>query len=366
MSKRSALSCCFAIGAIVIASNVLTSTFVPPARGLAGSAAMLGAASAASMGAAPAFADEIGDAAKKLATASYPFIKETNWKLGLYNMNPGTASAADWTKAIAKAIDMGAAMDPALLKAGVEAHHKAIGSMDANLVTSAKDYEATLATIGRMIASVPEDKTMAVYNEFGKLVDPAVPKYLMGQVNEADAKAAYSALMEFKDVVKSHPITAKSVAAPSNSQVDAAAAKLADSSYNFLKDIDWSSTLSVQPTGFTGTVRDQMKAIDAALVMGSKMDGGALKEAALAHVAGINNMDAKGVATKADYQAMLAGLGKAIAAVPAKDVMAVYDSFGKVVNKNVPSYLYSSVNGADAVSAYKGFLEFKDVVKATR
>merc|ERR1711881_415947 len=153
-------------------------------------------------------------------------------------------------------------------------------------------------------------KVMAVYDNFGKLVDPAVP--------------------------------------------------------NYLKDIDWSSNVAVQSTGFTGTPLALTKSVDSALVMGSKMDGGALQEAALAHVKAINGMDAKGVATKADYQAILAGLGKAIAAVPAKDVMSVYDSFGKVVNKNVPNYLYSSVNGADAVSAYKGFLEFKDVVKATR
>merc|ERR1712025_1101381 len=112
--------------------------------------------------------------------------------------------------------------------AGTEAHHKAIGSMDAKLVTSQADYEGTIAALGRMIASVPESKTMAVYNEFGKLVDPAVPKYLMSSVNEADAKAAYSALMEFKDVVKAHPITAKTGAAPANPKLDAAAGKLAD------------------------------------------------------------------------------------------------------------------------------------------
>jgi len=366
MSKRSALSCCFAIGAIVIASNVLTSTFVPPARGSAGSAAMLGAATAASLGAAPAYADAIGEAAKRLSTASYPFLKQVNWNSNLALTNPGKASAADWTKAIAKAIDMGAAMDPALLKAGVTAHHTAIGSMGKDGVTAQKDYEAILAALGRMIASVPESKTMAVYDEIGKLVDPAVPKYLMGQVNGADAEAAYRALMEFKDVVKSNPINAARASAPSNGQIDSAAGKLADASYNFLKDIDWSSNLAVQPTGFTGSPLALTKAVDAALVMGSKMDSGALQEAALAHVKAIEGMDGKGVASKADYQAILAGLGKAIAAVPTKDVMAVYDGFGKVVNKNVPAYLYSSVNAADAVSAYRGFLEFKDVVKSSR
>jgi len=364
MTKRSTLSCCFVLGAMLVATNLFASTFVPPARGSAGSAAMLGAATAASMGAAPAFADEIGDAAKKLASASYPFLKSVDWNSGLALTNPGKASAADWTKAIAKAIDMGASMDSSLLKAGTEAHHKAIGSMDAKLVTSQADYEGTIAAIGRMIASVPESKTMAVYNEFGKLVDPAVPKYLMSSVNEADAKAAYSALMEFKDVVKAHPITAKTGAAPANPKLDAAAGKLADASYNFVKEIDWSSNLAAQKSGFSGSPAEIMKAIDKAIVMGGAMDGGALKEAALAHVKAIEGMDAKGVATKADYQATLAGLGKAIASVPSSMTMDVYNSFGKVVDAKVPNYLMSSVNAADAKAAYQGLMEFKDVVKA--
>merc|ERR1712078_498432 len=235
--------------------------------------------------------------------------------------------------------------------------HKAIGSMDAKLVTSQADYEGILAALGRMIASVPEAKTMAVYNEFGKLVDPAVPKYLMGSVNEADAKAAYSALMEFKDVVKAHPITAKTGAAPANPTLDAAAGKPADASYNFVKEIDWSSNLAAQKSGFSGSPAEIMKAIDKAIVMGGAMDGGALKEAALAHVKAIEGMDAKGVAT-------MAGLGKAIASVPSSMTMDVYNSFGKVVDPKVPNYLMSSVNAEDAKAAYQGLMEFKDVVKA--
>jgi len=366
MVKRSVLSGCCVIGAILATSHFLTSTFVPPARRTAGSAAMLGAATAASMGVAPAFADEIGDAAKKLASASYPFLKDVNWNSGLALTNPGKASAADWTKAIAKAIDMGAAMDSNLLQAGVQAHHVAIGNMDSKLVATPEDYERILAALGRMIASVPEDKVMAVYNDFGKLVDPAVPKYLMGSVNEANAQAAYKALLEFKDVVKANPIKAATPAATPNAQVESAAGKLADASYNFLKDIDWSSNLAAQGSGFTGTPLQLTKAVDKALLMGYAMDPGSLKEAALAHVKAINNMDANGVATKADYQAILAGLGKAIATVPIDKVTNVYDFFNKVVDPRVPNYLMSSVKAADAVEAYKGFLEFKDVVKVAR
>merc|ERR1712072_1292265 len=104
------------------------------------------------------------------------------------------------------AIDMGAAMDSKLLKAGVEAHHKAIGSASGG-VTSQADFEAINAALGRMVASVPEGKTMDVYNSFSNLVSPDVPNYLMSTVKEGDAKKAYEAFLKFKDVVKANPIT---------------------------------------------------------------------------------------------------------------------------------------------------------------
>merc|ERR1711933_42502 len=125
---------------------------------------------------------------------------------GLSLTNPGSGSPSDYAKAVDKAIEMGAAMDPKLLKAGVQAHHKAIGSLNGNnLVLSKADFESINAAIGRMIASVPESKTMAVYDAFSALVGSDVPAYLMSTVNEADAKKAYGALMDFKDVVKANP-----------------------------------------------------------------------------------------------------------------------------------------------------------------
>merc|ERR1719396_247012 len=83
---------------------------------------------------------------------------------------------------------MGSAMDPALLKKAVEAHHAAISGVSStgNGVTGKADFEAINAALGRAIA--------------------AVPKYLMSTVKEADAKAAYAALMDFKDVVKAKAI----------------------------------------------------------------------------------------------------------------------------------------------------------------
>ena len=53
------------------------------------------------------------------------------------------------------------------------------------------------------------------------------------------------------------------------------------------------------------------------------MDGAALKEAAQAHVKAIEGMDAKGVLSQADFEAINAGLGKAIAAVPTSKGMDV-------------------------------------------
>merc|ERR1712066_792376 len=114
-------------------------------------------------------ADSIDDAAKKLSEAAYPFLKEVDWNSDIYTKVPGT-SPSQVLKAVDKAIVMGAAMDPAAL--------------------------------GHMIASVPTSKTMDVYNAFSGIVGKDVPSYLMSTVKADDASKAYSALMEFKDVVK--------------------------------------------------------------------------------------------------------------------------------------------------------------------
>merc|ERR1712072_1681634 len=86
--------------------------------------------------------------------------------------------------------------------ASPQAALKAIGSIDANGVTSQADFTAINKALGHMIASAGVDKTMAVYNAFGGIVPKDVPAYLKGTVNGADAEAAYKALMQFKDVVK--------------------------------------------------------------------------------------------------------------------------------------------------------------------
>merc|ERR1712032_1196786 len=146
--------------------------------------------------------DLIGPAAKKLSDASYPFLKEIDWTSDLFMKPLPGASASQALKAVDKAIVMGEAMDGNLLKAAAEAHHKAIGSINGKGVTSAADYEAVNAALGRVVASVPASKVIDVYNAFAGLVNPAVPNKLFSTVNALDANAAAKAFYEFKDVVK--------------------------------------------------------------------------------------------------------------------------------------------------------------------
>merc|ERR1712109_351514 len=105
-------------------------------------------------------------------------------------------------KAVDKMIVMGASMDGKLLREAAMAHHKALNSMDSKLVTDAESYQAVNAALGKVIASVPTSQVMDVYNAFSKIVNPAIPNYLYSTVNPADAQAAYSAFLKFKDVVK--------------------------------------------------------------------------------------------------------------------------------------------------------------------
>merc|ERR1719284_771546 len=263
-------------------------------------------------------------------------------------------------------IDMGAAMDPALLKRGAEAHHSALQGLPASGVCSEAQLTAINAAIGRMIASVPESMTMDVYNSVTKLVDPKVPAYLMSTVKSDDAKAAYAALVDFAGVVKANPITASTPAAPSYPSIGPAASKLSAAAYPFIKDVDWTSDLALKPIP-GATPQTVMKAVDKMIVMGAAMDGAALKEAAMAHVKAIEGVDAKGVLSQSDFEAINAGLGKAIASVPTSKVMDVYNAMSGVIGSSpVPNYLYSSVNPQDAQAAYNALLEFKDVVKAAR
>merc|ERR1712066_1103758 len=224
--------------------------------------------------------------------------------------------------------------DPKLLKAAADAHHRAIGSISgANGVTSQADWEAVNAALGRVIASVPESTVMDVYNSVSSITDPGAPAYLKSLVNGADAEKAYSAFLAFKDVVKKNQVSSPGPAASALPGVSA---------------------------------NDALKAIDKAIVMGAAADGNALKAAAEAHHKAIGSIDASGLTSVADFEAVNAALGRAVASVPTSKVMDVYNAFSAIVPPTVPNMLFSMVDPLKANAAAKAFYEFKDVVKAAQ
>merc|ERR1719232_756598 len=133
----------------------------------------------------------IDAAAKKLSDASYPFIKSAPWDSDIYlKPLPGVSPNAAM-KAVDKMIVMGASMDGKLLQEAAMAHSKALNSMDSNLVTTAADYQAVNAGIGKMIASVPSSQVMDVFNAFSKVVPPTVPNNMFSMSAPSEATAAY-------------------------------------------------------------------------------------------------------------------------------------------------------------------------------
>merc|ERR1712187_376656 len=150
------------------------------------------------------------------------------------------------------------------------------------------------------------------------------------------------------------------------SSISAASAKLSAAAYPFMKEVDWLDPV-YQKTAPGKSPQEWMKPIDKMIVMGAKMDGAALREAALAHAKAIENMDEKGVLTQADFEAINTGLGKAIASAGTAAAMDVYNEMVKLVGSSpVPNFLFSKVNPQDAIAAYNGLMDFKEVVKAAQ
>merc|ERR1712210_121991 len=217
--------------------------------------------------------------------------------------------------------------DPKLLKAAAEAHHKAIGSVSGHGVTSRADWDAVNAALGRVFASVPESTVMDVYNSVSSITDSGVPAYLKAGASGADA--AYSAFLEFKDVVKSNQVSSASggASAPSGDAISAAAKKLSDASYPFLKGIDWNSDLYIKPLPGV-TAQKALKAVDKTIVMGAAMDGNALKAGAEAHHKAIGSV----VTSASDYEAVNNAIGHMVASVPTSKVMDVYNAWAGILS----------------------------------
>ena len=69
-------------------------------------------------------------------------------------------------------------------------------------MTSAADYQAVNAALGRSVASVPKSKAMDSYHAWAEIVIAAVANKLFSTLDPLDAQAAAKAFYELKDVVK--------------------------------------------------------------------------------------------------------------------------------------------------------------------
>merc|ERR1712045_285722 len=79
--------------------------------------------------------------------------------------------------------------------------------------------------------------------------------------------------------------------------------------------------------------------------------------------------DAQGVLKQGDFEAIVAGIGKALAGAPTSSVMDVYYAMSTVVGGNfglVPTNMFSLQNPLEAKAAYTALMQFKDTVKAAQ
>merc|ERR1739848_946864 len=104
--------------------------------------------------------------------------------------------------------------------------------------------------------------------------------------------------------------------------------------------------------------------------MGAAMDGKLLQDAVMAHHKAVGSGAGK-ACSQADYEKVLATLGKAIASVPESTVLDTFNAYKAVINTpgefpSIFKYLKSTVNAGDAYAAAGAFLEFADSVKAAQ
>jgi len=158
------------------------------------------AGAAALLGALPAFAGPVDDAAKKLAGASYPLVQAIDWTKN-EPLTKYMASGASANKAAMSAVlDLSLALDPALIKTAVEAHKKAVEASDAQMRTPLANHEEVTVALANMLASAPAAKVFAIFGAVPNLQQ--LNQDWLGTLNPADANAAYAAFLQTAQAVK--------------------------------------------------------------------------------------------------------------------------------------------------------------------
>lgn len=334
-------------------------------------------------GAAPAaFADDISVASKKLADASYPLIQSIDWGRSPVLTKWLGEAGAKWTPnkiayAVESTLKLGLAMDQGLIVKAVQAHDKAIldAMKDPKLVTPLADHEEVTEAIARMIASAPPALVKDVFNYYLNVGLNDLNRNWFKTLNEEDARKAYEAFLELKDVVyASGPKGSAAVvsAAPDYSDKLGGAAKaLADASYPLIKKIDWERTPVLtkwlDDSAAKWNPEKIAAAVDSTLQLGVAMDQDLVRKSVAAHDAAILHSVGKfGLkAPLADHEAVTESIVRMLASAPPEKVKAVFDAYSEVGLQDLNKEWFAKMTPASAEAAYKTFLALSEVVKVS-
>lgn len=320
--------------------------------------APLAAGTLAAMFGSAANAATVQDAAKKLADASYPMVKATDWAttdvLDKYTAN--TPITKDFVKAV---LDLSVALDPKLVKDAVSAHKKAVEAMGPNFVTPLKNHEEVTIAIAKMFAAAPKDKIKAVFDTTPAVGDLNGAWY--AQMPKADADATFVAFKELAEAVKASPTkdVGPAVVPSMDGPIGTAAKALADASYPMVKAVDWAGAGVLDKyTINTPATKESIKAVlDAGLAMDPKLIRGATQ----AHLDALNAVDGNLVTDLANHEKVTVAIAKLIASAPATTIKSVFDTLPNV--KGLNADWFATMPMMDAIKSYQAFLETATAVK---
>jgi len=260
-------------------------------------------------------------------------------------------------------------MDPALVKAAVVAHQKAIeGAVgQPGLVASKADFAAVNEALARMIASADKAKFFYLLSAFPE--NKNLQMQLFSQNDATQAKKAYEAFIKLTDAVRAASTdgaTPFKTAAATGGSIGAAAQKFSDATYPLTSKIDWGNTPIISKYIAEASAKDPKgvaSAIAKTLEVGASMDMNLVGAAVAAHDKAIDNALSKPglVTSKEDWAAVNDALARLIGSSDPAKFKAILTAFPG--NADLQMALFGANNAGDAKAAYETFVALTDAVK---
>jgi len=372
---RSGHTAVLALGAVALLAS-RHSAFLPAPgakapthwhAGMAATPALLGVAPAA-------FADQIKDASAKFSEAAYPVAQKIDWgktpAIAQYIAEVSAKNPKQTAKAVDKLLEAGLTMDPALVKAAVKAHSKAItGAVNQKgLVASKADFTAVNEALARMIASADKEKFFYLLTAFPG--NKELQMELFSKNDPAQAQAAYEAFVELTDAVRAASTNGakpfKTAATATGGSIGDAAQKFSDATYPLVSKIDWGNTPLISKYIAEASAKDPKgvaRAVAKTLDVGASMDMKLVGAAVAAHDKAIDNaLGNPGLVTsKADWAAVNEALARLIKSADPNKFKALLKAFPG--NADLQMNLFAANNADDAKAAYTTFVELTQAVK---